>query len=188
MNIYMFYIKASKEFKDNPPTLYAYTDNKKISDQFKLQRNMNRFVYMKAKFTKDEYLSFSKYHDKYQLRYCQFYTKSDMFGRRAPVSVLCTYKEEESILFNSDRLWNEYSKYLFDGKCFKSEYLRALETLLFMKLYLFYKKGPCDTDYFYDPYYTAFGPSKDFVSGVINEQFYTDDLKIFLKYYQDTFK
>lgn len=188
MNIYMFYIKPSKEFEDSPPTLYAYTDKKKMSEQFKSQRNMDKFIYTKMKFSETEYKNFSRDYSKYQLAYGQFYTKSDMFGKKVPVSVLCTWREEESILFNSDRIWDEYSKYLFDAKCFKAEYLCALETLLFMKLYKFFNKGTEEIDYFYDPYYTSFGPSKEFIYSVLEEQFQVDDLKLFLKYHQDTFK
>lgn len=187
MNIHAFYIKPCTGFEGNPPTLYAYTEKLKLAEQFKLQRNMDRFIYKKIKLAKDEYRSFFKDYDKYQLRYCQFYTKPDIISKKIPVSVLCTWKEEESVIFNSDKLWKEYSKYLFDAKCFKSEYIIALETLLFMKMYKFYHKGS-EADYFYDPYYTSYGPSKEFVMEVLNEQFEYDDLKIFLKFHQDTFK
>jgi hypothetical protein len=190
MTLYLFYYKPLDEYVDIPPRLYAYTEDKNYADEFKRQRNMEKFIYVKQEnVKKDEYRSFSSRYVQFRLSYGKFYTSSvDMFGKRVPVDVLCTWKEEESILKNSDDLWKEYSKYLFDCRIFKSDYIKALEKLLFVKVYGFYHIKYIDyADSFYQPYYSSYGPVEELIMDEFKNDFSYDDLKLFLKFFQNTF-
>lgn len=189
MKLYLFYKKPSEEFCDNNPQLYAYTTDKEIASEFRKQRNMNVFIYKKnTEVSKKEYKNFNKIYGKYKLDYCQFYTKSFIFGKKVAVKILCTWKEEESVLVNSDKMWEEYSKYLFDSKMFKSEYLVALEKLLFMRFYSFFKvKFVNGLEEMYDPYYTPYTSPTGFIIEELKENYSYDDLKLFLRFFKDTF-
>lgn len=188
MNIYLFYFKRNPEYYDEISPLYCYTDDKKIMEEFKKQRNMKRFICKKESISKKEYKEFVSKHPKLRLTYGQFYTASKTYGKREPVSILCTWSEEESILKNSERFWNENVRYLFDGSIFKEKYLKSLENLLFMKFYDFYKiKTIQSYDNFYDPYYNSYGPVENFIVDDMNSSFSYDELKLFLKFYGNTF-
>lgn len=189
MKLYLFYKLPSEEFADNNPVLYAYTTNKELADDFKRQRNMDVFIFRKeAYFSKSEYKKFDEKYHKHELSYCQFYTKSFVFGKKIPVKVLCTWKEEETILINSDRMWEEYSKHLFDTQMLKSEYLIALEKLLFIRFYTFFKvKCVSNLDEFYDPYYSAYSSLGGLIVEEFKDNYSYDDFKLFLRFFKDTF-
>ena len=77
---------------------------------------------------------------------------------------------------------------MFDPRGFKTEYLKALEKLLFLKFYGFYKiKFIQYADYFYQPYYNSYGPVEGLIVDDFMTQFSHDDLKVFLKFFKNTF-
>lgn len=188
MNVYLFYFKRNPEYYDEVSPLYCYTDDKEMMEEFKKQRNMKRFICKKESISKSEYKEFMSKHPKLRLTYGRFYTASEIYGKREHVSVLCTWAEEESILKNSERIWNENSRYLFDGTIFKGKYLKSLEKLLFIKFYNFYKVKVIQSyDNFCNPYYSSYGPVEDFIIDEMNSSFSYDELKLFLKFYGNTF-
>ncbi len=189
MNLYMFYKKPQEGF-DDPPTLYAFTNSKELKDKFVKFRNMNKFIFRKdVGISKKEYVKFSSKWHKYELITGQFYTRAEMHSKKIPVSVLCTCAEEDTVLINSDRLWSECKSCLFDASILNSKYLRALNTLMYFKFYGFYKLRPkYDIDDFYEPYYSAYGPPTDFIMSELQEGYSYDDLKLFLRFFGDTFK
>lgn len=189
MTLYLFYKKSPKEFDTNP-ILYAFTNNKDFASDFKKYRNMNKFIFRKeTDISKSEYNSFSSKWHKCELTLGQFYTRGEVFGKRIPVTVLCTYREEETVLINSDRLWEQYSDRFFDANIINNKYLSALNNLLYFKFYGFFKLRPkYDVSDFYEPYYTAYGPPTDFILSEIQDGYDYDDLRLFLRFFGDTFK
>lgn len=189
MTLYMFYKKAEEGF-DDPPKLYAFTNNKEMKNQFVRYRDMSKFVFRKeTKISKKEFANFSAKYHKFELINGQFYTRGEIASRRVPVSVLCTCYEENTILVNSDKLWDEYKGCLFDVSILSKKYMDALNSLMYFKFYSFYKLRPnfdeCD---FYEPYYSAYGPPTDFILTEIQEGYQYDDFKLFLRFFGNTFK
>lgn len=189
MTLYLFYKKSPEGFV-NDPVLYAFTNNKDVANKFRNDRNMDKFVFHKETgVSKDEFNRFSSQYHKCELINGHFYTKGDILNKRVPVSVLCTCKEEETVLINSDKMWNEYKDCLFDASMIKNKYLKALNTLMYFKFYGFFElKSKYDVDDFYEPYYSAYGPSADFILGEMQNGYQYDDLKLFLHFFGDTFK
>ena len=189
MTLYLFYKKSPEGF-DNDPILYAFTNDKDFANKFKKYRNMNKFIFRKETgVSKSEYNKFSSQWHKCELINGQFYTRGDILSKRVPVSVLCTCKEEETVLINSDRMWDEYIDRFFDTSVINDKYLNALNKLLYFKFYGFFKLRPkYDVDDFYEPYYSAYGPPTDLILAEIQEGYQYDDLKLFLRFFGDTFK
>lgn len=186
MVIYLLYFKSNPEFKDDIYTMYAYTDDKTMLNEFKSQRDMKKFKIKKEDISKEEYKIFDRNNKKMKLTYANIYTSDKLYGKRRSVKVLCTWREEEYIFKNSERLWEEYSRYLFDVRLFKSKYLIALEKLLFVKFYMFYKNNQ-NRDYFYEPYYNNFGPVEDLILDDLKSSYSYDELSLFLKFFGNTF-
>ena len=187
MIIYCFYYR-NPEFSDSVPILYAYTDNKEFAKEFESQRDHDNFFLIKKHITKSEFEEYNKTIRNLKIQKCSFYTKSFVYGRRVPVQVLSTWKEEDTILHNGDNFWAEFEKYLFDCKIFKSEYIRALEKLNFVKFYGFYRiKSFYNCDDFYEPYYTSFGPVDGLISEELRSSYQYDDLQLFLHFFGHLF-
>lgn len=190
MNIHLFYLKPSDDYNSDIPSLYAYTNDKNLAEEFIDDRNMNRFIYKKSWIDKEEFRKFDSMHSRLHLSRGSFSTVSEINGRSMNVSFVCTWGEEESILKNSDKLWSEYSNILFDTRVFEDKYLIALEKLLFMKFYGFYGSLRFNDgiDYFYEPYYTSYGPIKSFISEEFHYNVKYDELALFLRFHKDLFK
>lgn len=183
----MYYIKH-KGF--DTTSLYAYTNSKKVAKEFSEQRNPKRLILLKrTNFSKEEWDRLCSTRPSLRIIEGHLYTKGEIFGSKKHVTVLCTEYEERMAVLHADDIWIEFSKYLFDGRAFKQEYLIALEKLLFIKLFCFYViKRVQDADYFYEPYYSNFGPPEP----IIYEDFqdyscHYDELRVFLKMFKDTF-
>lgn len=171
-------------------SLYAYTDNKKFAKEFSEQRNPDKLVMFKRnKFSKEEWNALNTQRPSLRIIEGHFYTKGDIYGSKKPVRVLCTAKEEEIVTLKADQIWLDFSKYLFDTRAFKSEYLVALERLLFMKFYCFYViKQVQNADYFFEPYYSNLELNESFIYEDFKENFYDyDELRVFIKMFKDTF-
>lgn len=169
--------------------LYAYTDNKEYAKTFKEDRDMDKFTCIKKKLTKDEFNQIEGRFGRLKLTYGSFYTKSEIFGKRVPVKFLCTFDEEESVIFKAEQLWDEYKDILFDASIFTDEYVKALEKLMFMKFYGFYViKYKEYADYFYQPYYSNYGPVEGLIMEEFKNSYQYDDLRLFLKFFHKTFK
>lgn len=189
MNLYLFYKKPLDDF-DNDPILYAFTNKKEFANEFKKHRNMNKFIFHKeTHVSQREYNEFSSKWRKCELINGQFYTRGNILNKRVAVSVLCTCKEEETVMINSDRMWDEYMGCFFDASVINSKYLDALNKLMYFKFYGFFKLRPkYDVGDFYEPYYSSYGPPADFILTEIQEGYQYDDLKLFLRFFGDTFK
>ena len=188
MTVWLFYIR-SDEF-DAKPRLYAFTDNKKLAKEFQLQRNPEKIIMSKrTDFTRDEWNDLNSKFPDFRIICGSFYTKSEVYGSRKFVSVLCTAGEEIKVVTTADTIWKLFTKYLFDTRAFKPTYLKALDKLLFHKFYCFYVlKHVQNSDYFYEPYYSNFGPSDSLAFEDFRENSYDyDDLGIFIRFFGDTF-
>lgn len=187
----MFYLVHDVRLKSNSqsfaPSLYAYTDKKELANEFKSQREMEKFICEIKDLTSEE-MKLLNMHSSYRLQHASFYTQSDEFGKTTSAEIVCTFGEEMSIVKNMDRIWTEFSKYLFDSSIFKSEYIKALYDLLFVDFYVFYKKKYMMIDDFYGPYYTSFGPSNDFIADEFHAKYEYDQLNLFLRYFSSTFR
>lgn len=190
MKLHLFYWKPSKEYVGDYAALYAYTIDKEFAEDFQKQRDMSKFIYKKEEISKKDYKEFASLHTQQKLGIGEFYTKSKIvYGKRERVKVLCTWKEEESIVITQDKLWEEFSNNFVDCKMLKDEYIKALEVLQYFKLFLFYrKKQNYCMDSYYEPYYTSYGPCEDFVLEDFTVDIKYDEFQLFLKYYQHTFK
>lgn len=186
--LYLFYLKDEVS-DENRANLYAYTDDIVKVREFKDQRDMNKFIFKKEKVTESEYKNFISRFYSYNLTYGGFHTKGDDLNTLISVKVLCTWREEESILKFDEKLYEMMEKYLFDCKHYKSEYIKALEKIMFIKFYGFYRVKRIEyADQFYQPYYSSFGPVEGLIMENFQESYQIDELRLFLKIYKHTFK
>ena len=188
MKLYLFYRKNPDEY-DNLNSIYAYTEDKEYADKFIEDRNMDMFIYKKQNVSKSEFKDIKSKYWKYQLKEGSFYTFTNSEIReKVIVTIICTWAEESSIQINGDKMWQEYSRNLFDCKAFKSEYIRALEKLLFVKFYTFYNlKYDVYADYFYNPYVNAYS-AEELIYDDFSNSFTYDELKLFIRFYKWSFK
>lgn len=188
VKVYLFYLDNLPEYADSHKRLYAFTDKKELADEFMKTRDMEKFLLVKDDLSKEEY-RFLK--DKFRgciITKTQFRTRStEAFGESTLVDVVCTWSEEESVLKNSERMWEQESKCLIDSTMLKDEYIQALEKLLYIKFYGFYNPS-ITNDYFYEPYYTAYGPVENFILEDFKNNYVYDELMLFLKFFKCTFK
>lgn len=187
MTVWMFYLRHQGF---DTTSLYAYTNNKKFAKEFEEQRSKERIVMMKrSNFTKEEWNALNNTRPGLRIVEGMLHTKGPFHTSKQEVRVLCTAREEEMAVLHADKIWEESARYLFDARALKSEYLVALERLLFMKFYCFFViKRVQDADYFYEPYYSNFGPPENFIYEDFKENFCDyDELRIFLKMFKHTF-
>jgi hypothetical protein len=182
----MFYKKPINGFYDEAYTLYAFTNNKKIYEKFRKERNMDKFIIHKKKIDKDELYKFRKMYDRFELHQSQFHTRTE-FGKFRTVKIICTFIEEETVILHADKIWNEYKNILFDAKVFNSDYIKALEKICFITFYI-YQNGLDDlNDYFYTPYYNAYGTPSELIREIEQTPYEYDEFAVFLKFFKDTF-
>lgn len=187
MTVWMFYLKH-KGF--DTTSLYAYTDSKELAHKFVSQRSKKTIVMIKRNnFSKDEWKVLCMQRPSLRIIEGHLYTKGLFYGTKRRVAVICTAKEEKDAVIHADKIWEEFSKYLFDARAFQKEYLIALEKLLFMKFYCFYViKRVQDADYFYEPYYSNFDNLEAFNYEEFRETFCEyDELRVFTRMFKDTF-
>lgn len=187
MTVWMFYLRHEGF---DTTSLYAYTNEKEKAKEFSEQRNPDKLVMFKrTKFSKEEWNALNTQRPSLRIIEGHFYTKGELYGSKKSVRVLCTAKEEEIITLKIDKIWEEFSQYLFDTRAFKKEYLAALEKLLFIKFFCFYViKRVQDADYFYETYYSNLELNESFIYEDFRENFYEyDELRVFLKMFKDTF-
>lgn len=187
MTVWMFYLRH-KGF--DTTSLYAYTNDKKIAKEFRSQRSEERIIMIKRQnFSKDEWNVLNTQRPSLRIIEGHLYTRGPLYGSRQQVSVLCTAREEETAILHADKIWEEESRFLFDARAFKQEYLVALEKLLYMKLYCFYIiKRVQNADYFYEPYYSNFEHEDCFIYEEFKDDLCNyDELRVFLRMFKDTF-
>lgn len=159
------------------PNLYAFTNNKKYKDKFIKQRDMSKFMYKKIEdISKDEYFKLVAKYRGYELHEGTFKTVNE-FDVKTSVTLVCTYKEEEStVLSDWCDLFDDIKERLVDAQIFKEDYIKALGLLEYFNVYLFYNgKARYWTEY-YEPVRSTL------------PDFRIDELKVFLKKYGNTFK
>lgn len=186
MMTYLFYYKE-KGF--DTYRFYAFTDDKKLAQEFQNQRDMKKFRYVKEKMPKEDFLILESKYGKLKLTEGHFYTRDpNNFGKRKPIKVLCTFYEEETVIKKQDDILKELAPFLFDTRAFKDEYLKALGILVYLQFYGFFKiKYIENADSWYQPYYNSYGPVEGLIIEETHNRFEYDDLNIFLKFFGNTF-
>lgn len=207
MKIYSFYITptetlrewalATKDpyFMKDTPVLYAWTDNKDYAAEFKKQRDMKKFIFKEFSMTEEEYknswrlgLSYSNF-TAFHLSKIQLHTASDpLVDLRVKVDILGTWYEETSVVLKGDKIWDLYPGVFVDVQILNDKYLKALETLGYMKFYKFFCKDKEKyDDRFYDPYYSSYEDPDGFVCDDFRHSYKLNEVAIFLKLFGDTF-
>jgi len=186
MTIHMFYKYPPDGFVQQP-VLYAWTTDKSIRDRFMKERDMTKFKYVKEKLSgKKEVSLFKDTYHKFYLNVFGLYTKSPITSNKTRASVLGTVEEENRTIIDCDKIvFNELKDKLIDSKILKSKYIKALDTLLYYKFYIYFKR---QNENEMDDWYSAYGPSKSFVNMELIEGHGYDELRVFLKLFGNTFK
>ena len=196
MTIYAFYYtKPDPRYQNilmgdkyaGKPYLYAYTTDKDLAEEFKAQRNMKNFLFVKEPdVSKKELSKFESINRKRALDYRSYHTYGEDKIQKMSVKVLSTADEEETVYRDAERIFQIFQFDMFDVKILKTKYMKALQKLLYVDLYLFFTYNYVDEmDAFYRPYalYGKFGEE-----GMIkSEQLHMDYMKILLKIFKDTF-
>ena len=185
MKFHVFYLKE----KDRQAYLYAYTDEKRLAQRFMDERDPEKFIYKEIKLNKEEGKRFQVRYSAACLGMRGFYTKNPLdSSKKTTRRVCCTAHEEETVVLGEDKIWEGLEDIWFDPTIFKEKYFKALETLLFMKYFLFYKvKTVENADSYLKPYmegkmimYEDDPYSRDF--------FHLDELMVFVDMYGYTFR
>ena len=138
MKVYLFYRVATKTMNIDPPSLYAFTENKELADKFELTRDMKQFYLKKVKMSEEEFTKFRYDFGHCNLRLSGFTTRIKDFGKDI-VFLVTTELEEEQTYLKADNILKELAKYtLMDGAYFNTDILKALNKLNYFALYKFY--------------------------------------------------
>lgn len=146
MKVYLFYRVATKTMNIDPPTLYAFTENKELADKFELTRDMKQFYLKKVKMNEEEFNKFRYDFGHCNLRLSGFTTRIKDFGKDI-MFLVTTEKEEESVYLRADDILKELGKYTdMEAGYFNTEVMKALNQLNYYSLYKFYSN---DENYLY---------------------------------------
>lgn len=137
---------------DDKTELYAYTDNKKISEEFKLQRNMNKFIYKKEKISREELNKLATDIPDLYLEVVDGITEKR--GHGSPIekiSIAMTRLETMSVISTSNdiiysKIWgNTY----INPFIFKNDILFALQRIYYVNGYMtYFNKNDLELDVF----------------------------------------
>lgn len=134
MKLYLFF----KNVEGLAPTMYAFTNDKKLYKEFKEERNMKIFVETIQEVTKEEFHEFENKYKGYQLGRRGYITKpssSNPLKYKTYVYIVSTYDEEMQTYIKSDEVSNLLMKYTDTiSMYFNDELLEALETLGYFKI------------------------------------------------------
>lgn len=154
--------------------LYAYTDNKNFMHRFKEERDMNQFIIVKRKLTREKIHFLT---ENYQAMYLELFkakTKLVKNGKYSieEVSLVITQRERLNIVnIASDYIFSKIWKDLiYDPYVFKNNYLRSLRYIEYVDAYEYIQ---CDQGTFFDG-------EEDIIS-----RFEPDYIGVFLDLYSD---
>ena len=212
MKVYLFYLKPKMmtfsngtlsgplpvklnqlEFMNITDTarLYAYTDDKALSDSFRELRDMTKFNFVKTKMSHEMYMSICAKYPREYLQVGRFYTRDQEDPtRRVPATVTCTSGEEEITMMMADSVWEYAIDPMNDPSLLRQEYRDSLQALLYNDAYSFYKKkkGYMLYEPDYDSTYNSYGPACNLILEEFREGYAFDEMALFGRYYGGTFK
>lgn len=170
--------------------LYAYSPHKSDVEEFLSMRDPDKFIYRKLSLTKSEYKTFDNERHEHLLHRQKFRTKlGDSCHLSHQAEILCTYEEENQVFIKGENvILQELSRHLPNPKVFNPEFLPALDTLLYIKFYGFFKHGNhnFDVDY-YEPYFSSYAVS-DILYEDVHTSYELDQVSVFLLLHGWTFK
>lgn len=183
MKLYRFYQSHSDEalsssidldVSDKYP-LYAFTNDKKLRDEFKEVRDMTKFIEFKDDVELSDYRDFANSHSRAELR-SEKLKSFNGYGVEQfilSVPVVCTWNEMDYLSDAMDLLLTDIS-YIDNPFIFKEKYMKALKDLEYIKLWSIFK-GSSDLLENMDDDYSA--PA----IGI-------DELQVFLSIFGELFK
>ena len=154
LKIYKYYKKLSDDImkasmdlslEDKYP-LYAFTNDKKVREEFKNTRDMNNFIEIVTKVTKEEYKEFGNANSGALLNYYKYEShkgyNDEKNVRMNDIQVLSTWNEKEAVnacLDNNVSSINENVAYdILFPFMFKMEYIKALGKLMYLDIWKYY--------------------------------------------------
>lgn len=179
MKVYQFFKVASLDGPLPEPILYAFTNDKELSNAFTNTRNMKLFAKQVIDIPKKEYKEFADKHSGYILGSCGFTTRSALsFDREQIVRFVATRSEEQFVYTSSDKIITELSKHTKEcGEIFNNDLLKALNILNYFDILTFSMKN----EYYFYPAATEFNDVQD-----LNLKY--DMLELFVYFFGDTIK
>ena len=200
MKLYRFYKVPTKEALENSADLrtedkyplYAFTVDKDLYKIFKSTRNLKeKFIEMKSKVTKEEYVNFANKNSNCQLGTFSFshctkgYPVNGRHVKMEDIGIVCTWEEREWISSAcSEGVCEISNAVMFD--CFpfmlKDKYINALKTLEYLNLWKLYGEPEK-----YSGFYTE-KENEDYMGYGIEDNIIFDELNLFIKLFGDTFR
>ena len=197
MTIYAFYYKKinpryaaiTMGYSKMKPYLYAYTLDKKIAEEFKKQRNMNNFIFIKEdSVSKKDLTEFESINKKRELGYRSYVTYGEDKEQKITAKVLSTFDEEEAVYRDAENIFRHFSNRLFDIRFLKDKFIKPMQKLMYVDFYLFFQYNYIeDMDSYYKPYAIGSGFGNNICDASINVSYAMDYLKILLALFKDTF-
>lgn len=151
--VYRFYKKPDKELMDEEYSdlsiedkypLYAYTNSKEMRNGFLEVRNPDKFIELKSKMSKEDYINFANGHssqrlDIYKYSHCKGYEKDRSEPILEDIEVISTWQEKEFVeAYSENGMFDGDIDYKFFPFLFKKKYYKALEILKFFDIWKLY--------------------------------------------------
>lgn len=177
--LYMFYMQFNNGMK---PMLYAFTDNKKERDEFKLTRDMSLFHEKEIEVTKNRFFEINSYFSNKKLYYHECKTKNEE-GRLINVKILMSTDEIHSILLNTEEILpKKFKDIMFDTSVFKDDINESLYHLGYFYIYQWLYMN----QYLYVPLDIKFAGFDNELSAIHGSKFTYDEFHLFMYLYGRT--
>lgn len=117
--------------------LYAYTDRKKYMKQFRVERNMKRFVILEKHLTKEEVHTLADEYNQLYLMKFEGKTRVDSKDYIREFSIVITKEEHQNIIsVCADVIMCKiFAAVEYDPRIFKEKYLKALNVSGYTNIY-----------------------------------------------------
>ena len=197
MKLYKFYKKPDNEHiiyddifsvKDKYP-LYAFTNNKEFCQIFINQRNMEKFIMITSKVTKEEFVDYANTNRACMLDMNEYMHLGEYVNKKRirtnskKVRILSTWQEKEMCeqgLEDSAITLSEYVEYVAIPYLFKKKYIDALSLIEYTSFWKLVGNSETVMDILND------GEESDMDYSAPNVLY--DEFKIFIKLHGYTFK
>ena len=179
MKVYQFFKVATLDGPLSEPLLYAFTDDKKLSNEFTNTRNMKLFAKQVIKIPKKEYKEFADKHRGYILGSCGFTTRSGLSPDGEQIArFVATRSEEQFVYTSSDKIISELSKHTKEcSEIFNDDLLKALKIINYFDIFTF----SVQNEYYFYPETIPFNDTQD-----LNLKY--DMLELFVYFFGDSIK
>ena len=179
MKVYQFFKVATLDGPLSEPLLYAFTDDKKLSNEFTNTRNMKLFAKQVIDIPKKEYKEFADKHRGYILGSCGFTTRSGLSPDGEQIArFVATRSEEQFVYTSSDKIISELSKHTKEcSEIFNDDLLKALKIINYFDIFTF----SVQNEYYFYPETIPFNDTQD-----LNLKY--DMLELFVYFFGDSIK